>query len=499
MLPDMAEVLSNYPEVSSIHPAAELFPLPGDEDFAALVASIRKDGLENDIVLLPNKQLLDGRSRLLACWDARVEPRFTVYSGTDPYEYSVRQNLSRRHLDVGQKAMIGDKLRAVYEEQARERLRQAQEKGRATQAQDRNSVEQVDSGNISSVQPKPERAPQARDLAGAAAGVSGRSLDKARAIREFAPHVAPQVERGTITLEAGYKEAQKAKSVIQARPVEVKPVDTAKTDAPKKPDIPMVRIVKLNGEFREFPKKTESVFNPTNKNVDWAKWTWNPVTGCHHGCSFCYAREIANNERMAQSYPFAFEPAFHEYRLDAPKNTSIPNSNDPRDGRVFVCSMADLFGKWVPDEWIQKVFQSCLASPKWEYLFLTKWPARYAKMPLISRAWYGSSVIQQSDVERVERCMLAFDAPDCVKWISLEPMLEPIRFNDLSWADLVVIGSQTSTNQPEGYVPEFAPEFDWIVDVINQCREFGVPYYLKPNLESNPGMSLPRMTPKRKV
>ncbi len=28
--------------------------------------------------------------------------------------------------------------------------------------------------------------------------------------------------------------------------------------------------------------------------IDWADSTWNPVTGCLHGCEYCYARGIAN-------------------------------------------------------------------------------------------------------------------------------------------------------------------------------------------------------------
>lgn len=27
--------------------------------------------------------------------------------------------------------------------------------------------------------------------------------------------------------------------------------------------------------------------------IDWCDSTWNPVTGCLHGCAYCYARKIA--------------------------------------------------------------------------------------------------------------------------------------------------------------------------------------------------------------
>jgi len=63
----------------------------------------------------------------------------------------------------------------------------------------------------------------------------------------------------------------------------------------------------------------------------------------------------------------------------------------------------------------------------------------------------------------------------------------------------MVIGAQTSTNQPTGYVPEFAPKFDWIVDIVNQCRDAGVPYYIKPNAGLElPGMDLPKSLPRER-
>jgi hypothetical protein len=32
---------------------------------------------------------------------------------------------------------------------------------------------------------------------------------------------------------------------------------------------------------RKYPTPTpKAVFNETNENIEWARWTWNPVTGC---------------------------------------------------------------------------------------------------------------------------------------------------------------------------------------------------------------------------
>lgn len=466
------EVIKHYPQVTGIHPACVAVPGISQDDYASLLKSISEDGLGHDIVLTQDGLLVDGRNRLIACFEASVEPRFRK-SSTDPWVIAYTENIARRHLEVGQKAAFAHARLEHEREEAKKRKQGGQ-------------------GGVLLPETFPEAKGDSRDKAGVAVGISGKSVEKYDFILEVAPDIASQVGAGSMSLEAGFKaakkrEAEKRSSQIMPEPPKLK-VEQEKAE-----------ITTSKGVVSLINMPTKPVFNATNNSVDWAAWTWNPVTGCEHGCKFCYAREIANSDRMAAVYPNKFEPTYHPYRLSAPKNTKRPDSEDTRDHRVFVCSMADLFGKWVPDKWIKSVFDSCLASPEWEYLFLTKWPARYSQMPLLKKAWYGASVIQQSDVSRVEKAMSGFET-DCVKWISLEPMLQSIRFNDLSWCDLVVIGSQTSTTQPDGFVPAFAPNFDWVVDVVNQCREFDVPYYLKDNLGMvNPGMKLPKSLPRRRA
>lgn len=472
MKTELDKILIHYPEITGIHPACLSVPEIGDTDREALNADIAKDGLRHEILLTPDGLLIDGRNRLIACYLGSVEPRFKK-TKLDPWQVAYSENIARRHLDTKQKALFGHAWLSHEAQQAkqRERVRKGNQSGADK------------CGNISTL----DDTGKARDKAGERVGVSGKSIDKIGIVKEYAPDKLADDS----SLEEAYREAAKRKKA-KASEVADKPATVKAVELPI-----MTTITTAKGVESEIPLPGKVLFNKTTDAVDWAAYTWNPVTGCEHGCKFCYAREIANSSRMRDYYPNGFEPTYHPYRLQAPKNMPTPAEDSGRDGRVFVCSMADLFGKWVPDSWIESVFEACLTAPDWEYLFLTKWPARYAKMPLLPKAWYGASVIQQSDVSRVEKAMKAFDT-DCIKWISLEPMLEPITFNDLSWCDLVVIGSQTSTTQPEGFVPEFAPEFDWVFDVVSECREFGVPYYLKANLGMDrPGMKLPKMEPRR--
>ena len=244
------------------------------------------------------------------------------------------------------------------------------------------------------------------------------------------------------------------------------------------------------GQPVEYPKpKAKATFNESSGDgVSWAAWTWNPVTGCLHACTYCYARAIA--QRFTTAFPVGFTPLFHEERLTAPANTTIPrkHADDPAWVRVFVCSMADLYGRWVPQQWIEQVHVVELANPRWEYLHLTKFPSRYVGLDVPPGAWLGTSVDEQARVRLAEDAFRQLRGKGKVPWLSLEPLKELLRFTDLSMFDWVVIGAQTETRQPTGTVAAFAPPLEWVLRITDQAREAGCRVHWKPNLRMVPGI-----------
>jgi protein gp37 len=262
--------------------------------------------------------------------------------------------------------------------------------------------------------------------------------------------------------------------------------------------VPTITLQTHLGEPVPYPEpRSAPTFNrTTGPGISWAAWSWNPVTGCLHGCPYCYAREIASNEKYSKAFPVGFTPLFHEERLTAPRFTVIPaeSLDDPEYRRVFVCSMADLYGRWVPDEWIAQVHAAMLASPQWEYLLLTKFPARYVGLDLPPNAWVGTSVDEQKRVRLAEDAFRQIRGVK-VKWLSLEPLREPLEFSDLSMFDWVVIGAQTKTRQPDGDVEAFAPPFDWVARLYVQAKAAGCKVHIKPNCGTSPGMELPNEYP----
>ena len=213
-------------------------------------------------------------------------------------------------------------------------------------------------------------------------------------------------------------------------------------------------------------------------DIEWAQWSWNPVTGCKHDCPYCYARDIALSKRMAKVYPNGFSPTFRSNALNAPGATKVPKSaeTDTRFRNVFTCSMADLFGRWVPAEWITAVLDTVRGNPQWNFLFLTKFPQRLCEFDIPNNAWMGTTVDLQARVANAEKAFAKVTSG--VRWLSIEPMIEPLKFERLELFNWVVVGGASASSQ----TPEWKPPYRWIEALVRQCDDAGIPIYFKSNL-----------------
>lgn len=210
-------------------------------------------------------------------------------------------------------------------------------------------------------------------------------------------------------------------------------------------------------------------------SIDWAEYSWNPVTGCAKGCDYCYARRIA--ERFGG--PDGFKPTFHEERLSEPLWVKKPS-------RIFVGSMCDLFGDWVPQGWINGVMNAAWAAPQHQYLFLTKNPERYERLFIYQKKvkphanwWLGATFDTANDTSTYRDHLWPLHESGWHTWASAEPLLEDITEN-MEWEDTIdwlVIGAMTGPGSKNRQ-----PQRAWVWNLSSSALQHGIPLFQKQSL-----------------
>lgn len=209
------------------HPAADVFPMLDAVELAELAKDIKERGVDIPGILLPDGTLLDGRNRRLACEQAGVEMRWEIYYGDAPVAKVVSRNLRHRNHDAGQRAMLGVELLPMLEAEAALRLKLATGRPVKPVATWPQVYEFTPEFTPAPLAAKKERAPLARELAAAAIGSSGRSIARAKRVKEKAPELAAQVKAGTLQLGTAEKQVKRQESQReeqQAREIVMAPV-----------------------------------------------------------------------------------------------------------------------------------------------------------------------------------------------------------------------------------------------------------------------------------
>lgn len=266
--------------------------------------------------------------------------------------------------------------------------------------------------------------------------------------------------------------------------------------------------------------------------IDWCDSSWNPVTGCNHGCKYCYARRIAERFSTAMAmpdfellvpvdephpvyelsepvrhdfhgnkrepYPYGFQPTFHRYKLDEPQHWKKPRT-------IFVCSMGGMFGNWVPDEWIKQLFEACEAAPQHRFLFLTKNPGRYCHleragiMPKGDNFWFGATFdhsnwpghdgpheIPGRPTTFALHGKMVHDAgdfyypayPEKNRFVSFEPLLYDIGAHiGSTGAQWHIIGAETGNRKGK-----VATQREWVEHIVEYSDKNHIPVFMKESL-----------------
>lgn len=232
--------------------------------------------------------------------------------------------------------------------------------------------------------------------------------------------------------------------------------------------------------------------------IEWADSTWSPFRGCtriSEGCRNCYAEAIAGRfsgpgmpyegvVRIGESGArWTGDVRLVESVLDQPLRWKRPR-------RIFVNSMSDTFHPAVTTAMLERVYDVMARAPQHTFMVLTKRPARMRlwtnelsrnlhREHVLPNVWVGTSIENQAAAD--DRLDDLVNTRAALRFLSVEPLLGPVDLSAGLRTDktgLVIVGGESGSGaRPCGT--------DWIREVIDQCRRFDVPAFVK-QLGSNP-------------
>jgi len=233
--------------------------------------------------------------------------------------------------------------------------------------------------------------------------------------------------------------------------------------------------------------------------IEWTDYSWSPISGClgpngtpskPKRCPYCYAHRLARG-RLKNLYLSNLGEV--SAKSDQLFENVIPGGdpNDPftprywpdraiepyklkKPSKIFICSMAEMFGNYIPLDWIDNILDTCHELPEQTFQILTKTPENVRHFAFPDNVWLGVTVTSFLDWLRV--CLLQ-SCQAKIKFISFEPLLDDALDTtniSLVGIDWVIIGAQTQ--------PTLLPKPDWVYRIIDKARKEGIPVFLKDNL-----------------
>jgi Protein of unknown function (DUF5131) len=395
----------SWRDILPIHPAAQLFPPMSSDELQELGEDIRTNGLKMPLSVFCHdgvSSLLDGCNRLDAMEAVGCEllpgsngldpvmavsptgEKIRIYweyqhsDRCDPYAFAISINVHRRHLTTAQKGEVIEKLLKAQPEQS-DRAIAKQAHGvvdHKTVAAHREKLQA--SGEIPHVETRTD--------------TMGRQQPATKKNRRAAPAgPEPKVRQRPVAREAPQFHVPPPPPMVHEAASPAPPTLEDGLAAPI--SLAQRNRLKPGGSSRKELLNVEPKggFNrQENDAIEWAQFSWNPITGCEHNCPYCYARDIALGV-VAKAYPHRFEPTLHPRRLRLPSLMKVPElaATDTRYRNVFTISMGDMFGRWVPEEWINAVLAEIRVASQWNFLCLTKFPKRMAEFDIPPNAWMG--------------------------------------------------------------------------------------------------------------
>ncbi len=209
----------------------------------------------------------------------------------------------------------------------------------------------------------------------------------------------------------------------------------------------------------------------SQSKIEWTEATWNPSVGCTKvsaGCKFCYAEVMARRLKAmgTPGYEKGFKFNLLPERLDAPKSVKKPT-------KYFVNSMSDLFHEKMPDDFLDRVFDTIVETPWHTYQILTKREDRleryFRSRQCPENVWLGVTVENSLKKNRID-VLRKIKAK--IRFLSIEPLLEDVGKLNLKGIHWVIVGGESGANARP-------MKEEWALNIKLQCERQNTAFFFK--------------------
>ena len=235
------------------------------------------------------------------------------------------------------------------------------------------------------------------------------------------------------------------------------------------------------------------------RGIEWCDYTWNFLGGCEHRCEWdmpngqrarCYAKDVALGVAR-EHFPMGFEHHYtHPDRLDDPFRLKEPS-------RIFVDSMSDMFGRWVPNADIDLMCDAIEAASWHTFLSLTKNAPRLLKMARFPKNlqvgvssppdhMWGHVLSPDGKAKMLRKSLYILQqlrARGVLTWLSAEPLswdIAPILADYPDALQWIVIGAASDGAR------KFMPSTGALENLLGECDAQMIPVFFKGNLAGHP-------------
>ncbi len=218
--------------------------------------------------------------------------------------------------------------------------------------------------------------------------------------------------------------------------------------------------------------------------IGYLHYTVSPAKGkCLNIVNHAQCEEYCYMAQFFHRFKHGKKPMNPEIRIDLKELLWSPKE----PARIGVCFNLDLFHPDMYDLWINMQLKWAGINPQHTWVYLTKFPERYAEFDFPLNCWLGTTVDGLPHTADNVYKLLSSTKPTHIRFISFEPLMSqpsPMQIAPIAaylykipqyYPDWIIVGQDTSPGAKQ--IP-----MAWVDILVSAAKQMGIPIWMKDSL-----------------